>query len=109
MVLVLGCFVTVRSTADWARSLATPSLGDWLPIFMSATSARVTTLSPFFFTMHVPSFSTSLVEVMPRMMYSLPYLYCTPPLVLVFMPRVHAMMSVSDTPKCFMRPGLTSI
>ena len=74
MVLVLGCFVTVRSTADWARSLATPSFGDWLPIFMSATSARVTTLSPFFFTMLVPSFSTSLVEVMPRMMYSLPYL-----------------------------------
>ena len=72
-VLVYGCLVTVRSTAGRAFSLAVPSFGDWLPTFMSATSASVMTLSPFFFTMHAPSLSRSLVDVMPRMMYSLPY------------------------------------
>ena len=78
-VLVCGCFVTVSNTAGLARCDATPSFGIFAPIRTSATSPSKSGTSPTRFNTAFERASTSLVEITPRMMYSFPYSYNTPP------------------------------
>ena len=73
IVPVLGCFVTVSSTAGLPFSEATPSLGCCAPIFTSATSASVTVVPEAVLRADCDNFSTSFSETIPRTMYSLPY------------------------------------
>ena len=73
-VLVLGCFVTVSSTAGFPSLEATPSTGVFGPMRTSATASSVIG-SPFseVFTTAFFSSSMSLVDRRPRTIYSLPY------------------------------------
>ena len=73
-VLVLGCFVTVSSTAGFPSLEATPSTGVFGPMRTSATASSVIG-SPFseVFTTAFFSSSISLVDRRPRTIYSLPY------------------------------------
>ena len=97
-VLVSGCFVTVIITHGLPRSDATPVFGVRLPIFTAAMSPSVTAAPPAVFTKAAESAAVSRVASMPRMMYSLPYSYSTPPEAFVFMPSTAATASLSPTP-----------
>ncbi len=73
-VLVLGCFVTVSSTAGFPSLEATPRTGVFGPMRTSATASSVIG-SPFSDVLTTAFFisSKSLVDRRPRTIYSLPY------------------------------------
>ena len=98
IVPVLGCFLTVISTAGCASTEAIPNLGALSEIITSATSDSTTGLPSIRFTTAKPISSVSVVVMSPRTMYSLPYSYMIPPLALLFILRDAANTSSSVTP-----------
>ncbi len=95
---VLGCLVTVSSTAGFPCTDATPRRGVCAPIATVATCSKRTVPPAMVGTAVCPSSSISLVESAPRMMYSLPYSYSTPPDAFWFMLRTAVNRSSSATP-----------
>ena len=101
--------MTVISTAGLPRSDAVPSRGVLAPIRTSATCSSVTGRP---FSMRItarPISSSSAVESMPRMMYSLPCWFRIPPLELRVRFSTTPSTSPVVTPKCFIRAGSSRI
>ena len=106
---VLGCLVTVIRTAGLPRSEATPIFGVLAPVRTSATCSSRIGLPPAVLTTAFPMSSAEVVESMPRMMYSLPYWFSTPPFELRLRSFTTFITSSSETLKFFMRIGSSRI
>ena len=78
-VLVAGCLVIVINTAGLPSFEAIPSLGALSPICTSAMFSKSMGISLTVLMTALPNAETLLVESTPRMIYSFPYSYKTPP------------------------------
>ena len=95
---VLGCLVTVISTAAFPRSEAIPKRGNLAPTRTSATSSSMTGMPSGDVRMTaLPICFGSVVERMPRTMYSLPYWFRIPPFALRLISSTTVMISSNET------------